>query len=214
MRVLITLGTTREYIDNVRYISNSSSGKMGISLIKEAVSRGHEVTAVSGPVNLEIPVEAKIHSVVTAEEMIDTTLSELSNSHDVFISTAAIADYSPEKKEGKIKSDKKELILKLKQNPKLTKLVKEKHPSIFGVGFKAEHGLPENELINTARKKLLDDNLDMVVANDVKKNSFGSDSTDAHVVRKDKVDYLETDSKQKISKKLWDMIEKQLANKH
>ena len=113
MKVLITLGPTQEPIDEVRYITNASSGKMGAALAREAINRGHKTTIVAGPVAIELPMNAKIIRVRTAKEMTDESLKELEHGYDVLVSTAAIADYSPEFCSGKIKSGGGDLTLTL-----------------------------------------------------------------------------------------------------
>lgn len=209
MKVLVTLGPTQELIDPIRYITNSSSGKMGAAMIKEGVKRGHDVSAVSGPINIKIPLpEKNIRRVTAAEEMIDCVLNELENGYDIFISAAAIADYAPVKKEEvKIKSGQKELTLRLKPNPKLTRMVRGKFSDLFMVGFKAEYALDDRELIKSARSKLIQDNLDLVVANDVSRNRFGSDENEAFIVDKKHERHINKDKKEIIAKEIWNVIE-------
>lgn len=94
MRFLITAGPTREPIDPVRFISNHSSGQMGLSLISAALSAGHEVTAILGPVAVELPPAARRIDVETTRQMFDAVMEQLP-SHDVLIMAAAVADYRP-----------------------------------------------------------------------------------------------------------------------
>ncbi|HEX54839.1 MAG: hypothetical protein DRO90_03245 [Candidatus Altiarchaeales archaeon] len=208
--VLITLGPTREFIDPVRYITNASSGKMGKCIAEEALSRGYEVTIISGPVNIELPESARLINVTTAMEMINSTLSELENGYKILVSTAAIADYSPEFRAEKIKSDKNELNIRLRLNPKLTKLARKRFPELFIVAFKAEYNMPEEKLIEIAEKKLIDENLNIVVANDISKNKFGSDYSDAYIINENEKIYIEKCSKREISRRIWDIIEMKL----
>lgn len=94
MRVLITAGPTRELIDPVRFISNRSSGRMGLALINAALLSGHTVTAIVGPVVYSLPASAHRINVQTTREMHDAVLGELPR-HDVLLMVAAVADYRP-----------------------------------------------------------------------------------------------------------------------
>lgn len=215
MKVLITLGPTREPIDAFRYITNSSSGKMGLALARESISRGNKTTIISGPVEILLPSDAKIVKVRTAEEMINSTIIELSrDNYQIFISTAAIADYAPERVEKrKIKAGKDDLILKLKPTPKLTGLAGEKFPELFIVAFKAEYGLPKNELVERAYGKLKSENLNLIVANDIKKNGFGSDKTEVFVLDKDgRKIHIPKNSKEMVAGRIWDVIEEKFVH--
>jgi len=207
-KVIITLGPTQEPIDSLRYITNSSSGRMGKALAVEAIRRNFEVTLISGPVVLELPKDAKkIFRVRTAEEMIKKTINELEKEeYAIFISSAAIADFSPAKvRKGKIKSNERGIQLKLKPNPKLTKLAKEKFPKLFVVGFKAEYDLRKEELIKKAMEKLISENLDLVVANDLKV-SIGGKSCEVYLVSKSEVEYVPLNAKEIIAKNIWKKI--------
>ena len=95
MRILISAGPTREYFDSVRFISNPSSGKMGYALARVAVQRGHEVTLVSGPVNLKPPEKVNLIAVTSAAEMAEACKKAWRRS-DVGIMTAAVCDYRPQ----------------------------------------------------------------------------------------------------------------------
>ncbi|MCX6695205.1 MAG: hypothetical protein NTU61_02775 [Candidatus Altiarchaeota archaeon] len=211
MKVLITLGPTQEPVDDVRFITNSSSGKMGVALAEDALRRGHEVILVCGPVNVETPKGAKVFKVRTAEEMTEKTLSLL-NGVDVLISTAAIADYTPEKKvEGKIKSGGR-LVLKLKPTRKLVKEARGKFPKLFIVGFKAESGLDGSELVESARRKLEESKLDLIIANDLQKGIFGSDDTEAFIIDERETKPVEKTTKKDAAKLIWDTLEDKLIS--
>ncbi len=208
MRVLITMGPTREPIDSIRFISNASSGKMGLALAQEGIRRGHEVMIVSGPVSIKIPDGIKVIGVRTAEEMVNSTLQELKHGYDLMISTAAIADYSPEElRKGKMDSGKGEILLRLKRNPKLTKLSRENFPDLFIVAFKAEFNLSKGKLLERARKKLSGENLNRVVANDIGRNRFGSDKTEVWILGGKEVKHVPPADKSSIARGIWDEIE-------
>jgi phosphopantothenoylcysteine decarboxylase / phosphopantothenate---cysteine ligase len=94
MRILITAGPTREYLDDVRFISNASSGKMGYALAAEAARRGHEVILVSGPVALPAPAGVECVPVLTGDDMLQACLEHL-EACDGAIMAAAVCDYRP-----------------------------------------------------------------------------------------------------------------------
>jgi phosphopantothenoylcysteine decarboxylase / phosphopantothenate---cysteine ligase len=93
-RILITSGPTRQYLDPVRYLTNASSGRMGAALAEAAVQSGHQVTIVSGLVEVEYPKQAKVLSVVSTEDMLEACLAEFPNC-DGLIAVAAPCDYRP-----------------------------------------------------------------------------------------------------------------------
>ena len=93
-RILITSGPTRQYLDPVRYVTNASSGRMGAALAQAVLDAGHEVVIVSGPVVVEYPAEAELHSVVTTDEMLERS-QELFLGCDGVIGAAAPCDYMP-----------------------------------------------------------------------------------------------------------------------
>lgn len=211
MNVLITLGPTQEPIDPIRYITNASSGKMGKALTEESLKRGYKTTVVSGPINLKLPDKSKILSVTSAKEMTEVSLKELEKGYQVFISTAAIADYSPRFSENKIRSDKNLIALKLKLNPKLTRLAKEKFPELYVVAFKAEYDVAEDELINAGNRKIRDEEIDMVIANDTRRNKFGGDKNEVYILSRDKKPlHIPQDTKTEIAKKIWETITQEL----
>jgi phosphopantothenoylcysteine decarboxylase/phosphopantothenate--cysteine ligase len=93
-RILITSGPTRQFLDPVRYLTNASSGRMGLELVKAAIDLGHEVVVVSGPVEVKYPVDAQVVSVVTTDEMLAAS-QELFVNCDGVIGAAAPCDYQP-----------------------------------------------------------------------------------------------------------------------
>jgi phosphopantothenoylcysteine decarboxylase/phosphopantothenate--cysteine ligase len=205
MRVLITAGPTREYIDDVRFISNPSSGGMGVALAEEADRRGFEVTLVLGPTSVTPLYGMKVIPVVSSQEMTDKTLAELADGYDVLISAAALADYTPEKKEdGKIRSGS-ELTLKLKPTRKLIKEARALYPGLKIVAFKAEYDKTDDELVEAAKGLL--SHADVVVANDVSFGVFGADDTQAIIVSADgRVTHIEKCSKKDAARRVLDAV--------
>ena len=204
--VLITAGPTQEPIDPVRYVTNRSSGKMGYALAEAAVEAGAQVTLVSGPVNIKPPASCNFISVETAQEMYDAVMHHVSGK-DVYIGTAAVADYSPTKVEGsKIKKDgsNESLVLEMKENQDILKTVSDKEDRPYVVGFAAE----TEDLLKNARKKLEKKKLDLIIANDVSDKSIGFDSEENEVtlITNSEEVLLDRSSKKKIAKRIVEFI--------
>lgn len=171
-KILVTAGPTREAIDPVRFISNRSSGKMGYAVAEAASFAGAEVILISGPTQLTTPVGVRCIHVNTAQEMYDLVHQEI-DSCDIFIATAAVADYRCEKTaDQKIKKDQLKLALNLVRNKDILASVTELAKKPFTVGFAAE---TEN-VLEQAKKKLHEKKLDLIVANRVGVENSGFES--------------------------------------
>ena len=176
-RVLITAGPTRERIDPVRFISNRSSGKMGFAVAQAAREAGADVVLVSGPVALPTPPGVRRVDVESAEAMLAAVQSEV-EAADIFISTAAVADYRPAHPSGqKIKKTSERLTLEMERTTDVLASVAARAKRPFVVGFAAETESVEQN----ARAKLLKKNLDMIAANEVS-HTKGFDSEDNHLI--------------------------------
>lgn len=208
LNILITAGGTREKIDDVRFISNYSSGKMGYAIAKIASSLGADVTLISANVNLVKPDVKNFIEVTSAAEMFETTKKHYKN-QDIIIMTAAISDYTPANYfHGKIKKDNDELIIKLKRTEDILKWLcnnrKDKNKII--VGF----ALETNKNVELAKKKLAEKKCDLLVLNGYNDGvGFGSDYNEITILEKNGsiVDY---DAMPKIecAKILMDVINK------
>jgi phosphopantothenoylcysteine decarboxylase/phosphopantothenate--cysteine ligase len=176
-RVLITAGPTRECIDPVRFISNRSSGKMGFAVAQAAREAGAEVVLVSGPVSLPTPPGVRRVDVESAEAMFAAVQAEVAAA-DIFISTAAVADYRPAHPCGqKIKKTSERLQLELERTTDVLASVAARPDRPFVVGFAAETESVEHN----ARAKLVKKNLDMIAANEVS-HTKGFDCEDNHLI--------------------------------
>ena len=179
LRVLVTAGPTREFLDPVRFISNRSSGKMGYAIARAAARRGAFVTLVSGPVALTPPfgVRETVY-VQTAREMEEATLSR-ADAQDVFVLSAAVADFRPaEVAAQKIKKQNGLPALELIANNDFSVVLgQQKRANQTLIGFAAETESVEQN----ARKKIADKNLDLIVANDVTQKGAGFDG-DTNIV--------------------------------
>ena len=175
-KIVVTAGPTRVWIDDIRFISNPSTGKMGIEIALEAASQGGDVTLILGPTSLEVN-NPKIN--VLEIETPNDIISEIDKIKkiDLFISAAAISDYKPEKTTGKIRSGKDKLIINLEPTPKIIDYVKKKFPKSKIVGFKAETGISERELVKKVQESLKQHGIEMVVGNIVNKEDQGFRST-------------------------------------
>ncbi|MDD5310172.1 MAG: phosphopantothenoylcysteine decarboxylase [Candidatus Omnitrophica bacterium] len=172
MRILITAGPTKEYIDPVRFISNSSTGFFGYQIASEAARRGHKVTLVSGPTCLTPPKGVKFVPVVSALEMKKAVEKHFPAS-DCLIMSAAVADYRPAAVfPRKIKKGKDRLVLRLKRNPDILSLVSQKKEGRVVIGFAVETA----DLKKNAKKKLKEKSLDYIIAAPLnnKRSPFGN----------------------------------------
>ena len=172
--VLITSGPTQEALDEVRYFSNRSSGKMGSALARAALLMGAQVTVVSGPVQVAYPRDAKVIRVRDAVQMLAATVAEANNA-DIVIGAAAVADYRPsEPVQGKIRRGSGNLTITLVPNPDIIAEVARTYPNALVVGFAAE---PTSDL-SVAREKLTRKGVFAIAANDVSQSGIGFDAED------------------------------------
>ena len=213
LHVLVTAGPTREALDPVRFFSNNSSGKMGFSIAKAAVEAGARVTLVSGPVALDTPNGVQRNDVISALQMHDTVMGKMDDV-DIFIATAAVADYRPETiSSQKIKKEAEELQIKLVKNPDILSTVKQRYPACFCVGFAAE----TDNLEHHARTKLHDKAIDMIAANWVgadTKGGFESDENALRLVWREGEQELPLMSKQKLARELVSYVAQRFYVRH
>lgn len=207
-KLLVTAGPTREKIDDVRFISNPSTGKMGYAIAKEAARRGAQVVLVSGPTALEPPHGVETIRVETAEEMMGAVMRNLNRASAV-IMAAAVGDFTPERA-SKGKLDKSLVTsLKLKKTPDILLALGKmaKHP--FLVGFSAEHG----ENISRAKKKLTEKGADMIVLNDIsrKDSGFGVDTNKITIIGKSGAKKLPLMSKDKAAGEILDALARRIS---
>lgn len=172
-RFLITAGPTREVLDPVRFLSNRSSGKMGLALARQALRRGAAVTLICGPISIPPPQGAHVVPVVSAGEMLAAVQEHLEAS-DAVIMTAAVADFRPTTAHpGKIKkSGREKMVLEMEATPDILLEISRKKGKRVLVGFAAE----TDNVTEEARKKLLAKDLDLIVANDITVPGAGFDS--------------------------------------
>ena len=208
--ILISLGGTFEEIDPIRGISNRSSGRMGLELAKEAFIRGANLTILAAHHEVTIP---KSFNVISAESTVEMSKKggELIPEFDIFISTAAISDFTPINKEDFKISSSYNLTLEFEPVSKIIQEIKAINEDIFLVGFKAEYDISEEKMIECAKTQMQKAGTDLVVANDVshKGCEFGS-LTNEVILVSDEIKKVALSSKAEISKAVFDEISRLL----
>jgi len=207
-RVLITAGPTRERIDPVRFVSNRSSGKMGFAVAQAAREAGATVVLVAGPVSLPTPAGVARIDVESAADMLAAVLRELPGT-DIFISTAAVADYRPARAaEQKIKKTAESLELAMERTTDVLATVAARADRPYAVGFAAETESVEQN----ARTKLMKKNLDMIAANEVGHDkAFDCDDNQLIVLSRNGRHELPRAGKLTLARGLIALIEQDLA---
>ena len=179
MRILITAGPTREYLDPVRYVSYASSGRIGAALAAAAVAQGHCVTLVCGPVALEPPEVDELVAVTSAAEMLDAVAARF-DSCDVFIAAAAVADFRPAARAGrKLKKGEGKVTLELEPTADILAEMSRRKTGQILVGFCLE----SEDLAARAQGKLEAKGLDLVVANSPE--AIAAEHQDALLITRD-----------------------------
>ena len=206
--ILITCGATREFLDPVRFISNPSSGKMGLSLAKVLEARGAKTKIIYGHIDEDISNYKNAIKCESVDDMEKEVFKKF-NEFTVIIKAAAVGDYKFKNLEkNKIKKNEKSINLQMeKTNDILARIGKEKRRNQILIGFSAE---TENTIKN-AKKKVMNKNLDLIVANDISipNSGFGKDNNFTYIVGKnEEVEELGLISKQNLAIKIGDYIKK------
>jgi len=220
INALVTAGSTVEYIDSVRILTNLSSGKMGLNIAQQCLDRGFNVTFVYGNGSLNIPDDPrmKIIKIKTTEEMLKTMKDQILNEkQNVVFHTAAVADFSISHSNKKIpnKLDTRNgtKTIKLIPTAKIVDKIKQYDKNIFLVAFKAEYGISKKLLIKRAINKLNECKSNLIVANDVSKKGcdFGSDTNEVYVIDKEgKTIHIPLKPKKEIASELVEIVCKKL----
>jgi phosphopantothenoylcysteine decarboxylase/phosphopantothenate--cysteine ligase len=178
INILISAGATLEKIDDARAITNLSSGKMGIAIANQAWKLGANVTLIKAATNVVPYAKIKTINAFSHEDM-QTAITKEIKKNNIFISVAAVSDYSPIQKTGKIKKHEKELQLSLTRNIDILSSVKASYPKVFCVGFAAE----SENIAEYAKKKLIAKNIDLIIANEIKE-TMGHDEAEVIILSK------------------------------
>ncbi len=199
-KIIVTAGGSVEKIDDVRFISNFSSGKMGEALAKAFYIKGANVTLISSKEH-NLTKEIKQIKVTTAKNYLNSILKE---NPDFLIMAAAIVDYIPKYQEGKLKKEQigKKMVLELNENIDILKTLKDK--PFKKIGFKAERD--EKNALKYAKNTLNKKNLDAICLNLLTKNNFGSDENEIIFITKDKETIFSQDTKENIAFRILDAL--------
>jgi phosphopantothenoylcysteine decarboxylase/phosphopantothenate--cysteine ligase len=206
-KVLITLGGTVEAIDPIRFLSNHSSGKMGMALAYASLQAGAETTLIIGSISVDVENRAKTIFVTSANEMHQAVMENIHN-QDLFISCAAVADFRPAKVHpNKIKKDSNKKTIELVANKDILSDVCQLKDKPICIGFAAE---TEN-YINNANKKLKNKNCDAIILNDVSNSKIGikSDDNEVYFITEKGSYKINKNSKQIVAEKIIKNIAKE-----
>ena len=206
-KLLLTGGATREYVDDVRYLSNPSSGLSSHYLAKAFQKLGAEVFLILGEGNSldKTQVDYPFIVIKSTEDMYNQVIKKLSTeSYDSFVSVAAVTDYTPNYQVGKIPSGQDDLSIKLEPTIKIIKSVREKYPSLFTVAYKAEVGISKADLIKKGQLFLEKNQVEIVCANWVGEadKGFMSETNELFIIQKNEDVIPLKGSKQKIGEDL------------
>ncbi|RGY97246.1 bifunctional phosphopantothenoylcysteine decarboxylase/phosphopantothenate--cysteine ligase CoaBC [Clostridium sp. AM58-1XD] len=211
-KVLVTAGATQEAIDPVRYITNHSTGKMGYAIARTAAYRGAEVTLVSGQTALKKPRFVTCVDIISARDMFEA-VTGVSQSQDIIIKAAAVADYRPSQtSDEKMKKKDGDMAIPLTRTDDiLSWLGCHRMSGQFLCGFSME----TQNMLENSRAKLEKKNIDMIVANNLKVEGagFGTDTNVVTLITKDREEELEKMTKEEVANRLLDVIVKEMEER-
>ncbi len=204
-KILVTAGATREPIDPVRFITNHSSGKMGIALARAAMQRGAQVTLVCGHCDVKPPMFVDVVNVMTAQEMFDA-VTQRADEQDIIIKAAAVADYTPAvTADSKLKKSDGDMKIELMRTKDILKtLGEDKREGQIICGFSME----TDNVLENSRAKLEKKNCDMICANSLRTQGagFGTDTNGITMITRSGCEELERMSKQAAAHKILDKL--------
>ena len=207
-KVCVSAGPTREAIDPVRYISNNSTGKMGVEIAKMAAYRGAKVSLIMGPSNVFVPDFINRIDIKSAEDMYEEIM-KISDSQDIIIKAAAVADYTPANySDEKIKKKDGDLSIELSRTKDILKELGERKVNNPKKQFICGFSMETENMEENSKNKLAKKNADMIVANNVKVEGagFGTDTNVVTIFTKDNEIRLDKLSKTEVAEKIFDEI--------
>ncbi|MEM4911742.1 MAG: phosphopantothenoylcysteine decarboxylase, partial [Metallosphaera sp.] len=215
LRIVVTAGPTREHLDPVRFISNPSSGLMGVSIANEAYFRGAEVVLVHGPLNTRTKpyVKNKIE-VETTEEMKNAVEEKVREGYNVVILAGAPADYKFKNvRSKKIDSHTEVPYIELERTPKISEAIKKYN--VFMVGFSAETVSSTEELIERAKIKKERHGFDIIIANNVARKDIGfsSEYNEVVIIGNNFEKRIEKEYKYLLAREILDIIKEEFKKK-
>ncbi len=168
-KILISAGPTSEDIDPVRFLTNRSTGKMGVALARAAYIRGADVHLTAGTISIDMPGYLNVTHVRSAAQMTEAVIESFKSAH-VYIAVAAVADFTPDTfRQDKIKKQKQGMTLNLKRTTDILTALQEYRTNQIMIGFSIE----TTDVIQNSLKKLREKNLDLVVLNNPKEENSG-----------------------------------------
>ena len=207
-KICVSAGPTREAIDPVRFISNNSTGKMGIEIAKMAAYRGGDVSLVTGPISESVPDFIKRIDVKSAGDMYDEIM-KIYSEQDIIIKAAAVADYTPESySDKKIKKKDTDMSIRLKRTRDILKELGERKRAEGSARFICGFSMETENMEENSKRKLESKNADMIVANNLKTDGagFGTDTNVVTIFTKDNEIKLDKLSKSEVAEKIFDEI--------
>lgn len=211
-KVLVTAGGTIEPIDDIRYISNKSSGKMGIALAEAATMAGAEVLLLRSITSV-LPRLAINEEVFDTADSLEMLMKKYCPKTDICIHTAAVSDFAIKNYHQGKTSSTKPLALELEPRKKILESIKKMNPKIFLVAFKAEYNVSDKKLVELATLRLTRAHADMIVANDVGRKNQGFQSNENEVILIDanaQITYLPKAAKSVIAEKIIQILIKKI----
>ncbi|MFC1768648.1 bifunctional phosphopantothenoylcysteine decarboxylase/phosphopantothenate--cysteine ligase CoaBC [Nanoarchaeota archaeon] len=205
-KVLVTAGPTSEYIDPVRKITNSSSGKFGIYFAEEVYQRGADVLLIKGKSEVDPKYPVKVINIETGQELYEAMKGNCKGK-DFVIHAAAVSDFTLSKSKKKI-SSVKGVKLNLKPSKKIVEDIKNWNPKGKLVAFKAESEVSDEKLVDKAKQLQKKCKADLVIANDISKkgSEFGSETSTVYLVNKSKLIKINSKNKRIISNMILDHL--------
>lgn len=216
---MITSGPTRGYIDAVRYISNKSTGKLGVAIANEFIRRGAYVTFVYGAgsgmpdthlLGKDCISRLTLIETETLDDLVTVIQKRLKDTYfDAIVHAMAVLDYTPEiHSDRKISSNNDKLVVTFVRTPKVIRLIRQAWPHAFVISFKLEVGLSKDELVERAYTSLIENGADLVVANN--QDEIAGDKHQAYLINLHKKVESRCETKQEISKSIADVLSRQL----
>jgi phosphopantothenoylcysteine decarboxylase/phosphopantothenate--cysteine ligase len=178
-KVTVIAGSTEEPVDDVRVLTNRSSGRTGVELALDAYERGANVELLMGRTTCELPGFIKANRFTSSSELVDIVRKIKS---DICIVPAAISDYIPKKEKGKVSSAKKTLSVELTRAPKIIEEIRRNRKKMTLIAFKLESNIPKKALVSKAKERMSAAKLDFIVANDI--NLVKPDSNEVIIIDK------------------------------
>ncbi len=212
--IVITAGGTREFLDPVRFLGNSSSGKQGVALAIAARDRGAKVTLICANVSVSMPAGVKVEAVITGDDM-HAAVMEASMSADAIVMAAAVADYKPKSTQSakmkKSDDGSAPTIELIRTTDILADLVthRKSHPNQVIVGFAAETGDDHGSVLEHGIAKLQRKGCDLLVINEVGPNlAFGTDDNEVTILTREPASQttVSKTSKTQIAHAIWDAV--------